>query len=826
MLLTVLFVFSVAREVPAAPAGASLLNAAQQANTAAAVDAAVITGVVRDANGVVPNATVVVRSTAGGERRTVTGADGRFSITAPSTGPVVLIVQASGFGETRQTLAANANRQNLEIKVAPSAVRESVTVTASRSEQRLGDVPASVSVLSRDDIRTSPAVVADDVLRQIPTFSLFRRTSSLSSHPTTQGVSLRGIGPSGVSRTLVLLDGVPFNDPFGGWVYWTRVPLENASRIEVVDNSSSNLYGNYAMGGVINIVTEPASRRTLELRTQYGTLGSPKMDFSGSDVWGKVGVVVNGSLFKTDGFPIVSASERGLVDNNAAVQYRDFNVKADYTPTDRVRIFARTGHFYEKRDNGKASTFDQTEEGNDTTWTTASGGVQIQLPDQSNLQASVFGDNETFHSNALAVPAATAATPARSIGRMSTLQTVPTKGFGGMVQWSRALGTKNLFTAGTDWRWVDGDSQDTALDAQRGATPITLRVAGGTQRSLGAFVQDLMTIAPKLDVTLSARVDRWHNYNAHFLETTLATGLPTANNKPSLPERMDTVVSPRIASLYRVNTRVSAWADFGGGFRAPTLNELYRQFSVGAITTRANDQLGPERLRGGEVGIRVAPTQTSTIRATWYDNRIKNPVSNVTLPTPANTQQRQNLGRTRVDGLQLDFDYLLGSSFKVSGGYLFNRARVVEFAANPSLATNCPGAVAAGRTGEPCVLPQVPRHRGSLLFAYANPKYFSAALSIQVLGRQFDEDQNARAIPAAALAEAGYPASASTTTNPGLPKYTIVSITASRALGRSLEVFVGAQNLFDREYFVGTLPTTIGSPRMVNAGLRVRLMAR
>ena len=95
-------------------------------------------------------------------------------------------------------------------------------------------------------------MVADDVLRQIPTFSLFRRTSSLASHPTTQGVSLRGIGPSGVSRTLVLLDGVPFNDPFGGWVYWSRVPLERADRIEVVDSSSSSLYGNYAMGGVIN----------------------------------------------------------------------------------------------------------------------------------------------------------------------------------------------------------------------------------------------------------------------------------------------------------------------------------------------------------------------------------------------------------------------------------------------------------------------------------------------------------------------------------------------------------------------------------------------
>ena len=97
--------------------------------------------------------------------------------------------------------------------------------------------------------------MADDVLRQIPTFSLFRRTSSLAANPTAQGVSLRGIGPSGVSRTLVLLDDIPFNDPFGGWVYWTRVPMMNAERIEIIDGATSSLYGNYAMGGVINIVT-------------------------------------------------------------------------------------------------------------------------------------------------------------------------------------------------------------------------------------------------------------------------------------------------------------------------------------------------------------------------------------------------------------------------------------------------------------------------------------------------------------------------------------------------------------------------------------------
>jgi len=278
-----------------------------------------ITGVVHDSTGdVIAGAAIIVRATSGPERRVTTGSDGRFTIDAPDAGDLTLIVRAGGFAEKTERVPA-AHTGELDVVLAPASLFETVTVTPTRTEQRLGDTPASVDVVTAKDIEASPALVADDVLRQVPTFSLFRRTSSLVAQPTTQGVSLRGIGPSGQSRTLVLLDGIPFNDPFGGWVYWTRVPLESVDRIEVVDGSSSSLYGNYAMGGVINIVSSRPARRTLELKPQYGNHASPKFDFFGSDVWGKVGAVVEGSVFDTDGFPIVAANERGIIDNNATV---------------------------------------------------------------------------------------------------------------------------------------------------------------------------------------------------------------------------------------------------------------------------------------------------------------------------------------------------------------------------------------------------------------------------------------------------------------------------------------------------------------------------
>ncbi|OFW19185.1 MAG: hypothetical protein A3H97_23720 [Acidobacteria bacterium RIFCSPLOWO2_02_FULL_65_29] len=777
--------------------------------------AAAVTGVVRDSTGgAIAGASVIVRTSAGIQEQTVTGPDGRFTLEETPEGSATLIVRAGGFAESVQPFTASGS---IDVVLAPAGLLETITVTPSRSAERLGDIPASVSILDAAEIRASPALVADDVLRRIPTFSLFRRSSSLSSHPTTQGVSLRGIGPSGVSRTLVLVDGVPFNDPFGGWVYWTRVPMDSVDRIEVVDGSSSSLYGNYAMGGVINIVSSPPSRRTVELKAQYGSFTrpsgwngdcckSPKLDFFGSDVWGKVGVAVEGSFFDTEGFPNVVERERGVIDNNANVQFKNVNVKLNYSPTPGVQLFARSGYFSEERGNGKV------DEVNDTRWKATSGGTRILLSDGSDLQATIFADFTEFHSTFLAVPATT---PARNSVRLTVDQTVPSDSLGGMLQWSKAIGANNVLGVGGDWRWVEGESQEKThnqlgpiVSPRTGAVLALLRVSGGTQRSLGAFVQDVFTPVSRLSITLSARVDAWKNYSAHNLETNVPAGTPGAGNNPSLPDQENTVGSPRIAALYHVSDQVRVWGDFSAGFRAPTLNELYRSFSVGAVRTFANPQLGPERLKGGELGVSVSPMRNVVFRTTFYDNRVKDPVANVTItPTNPNQLRRQNLGRTRIRGLQTDAEMGIGEYVRVSGGYLFNEAKVREFAANPALVNNC-----RGQAGEACFLAQVPKHRGSVQVAFANPRLFNVALGVQGIGRQFEDDLNLRAVPGES--------------EPGLPAYTIVDLTASRAVGPNLELFFGIQNLTNEEYIAFTVPTTTGSPRLYNGGVRVRWSGR
>lgn len=759
-----------------------------------------VEGTVLDQQGLaVSGAQIDVTDQQGSVRRSAVSSTDRFRIDGLVPAIYDVRVEAKGFAPKITTVDLRTQTVGtVEIRLEPQRITEQVIVTPTRSEQRLGDVPASVNIVTSEQIERSPAVVADDVLRQVPTFSLFRRASSLASHPTSQGVSLRGVGPSGVSRTLVLLDDVPFNDPFGGWVYWTRVPMTDVQRIEVVDGATSSLYGNYAMGGVINIVTSRAEPRTLIFKPQYGNRTTPKMDLFASDVWGKLGVTLDATALSTDGYKIVAAEERGPIDNEAWVKYANGSGKLDYNPSDRVNLFFRAGVFSEKRSNGKTGV---VPEKNDTNWKYGSGGLRLRLADGSNVDGRIFFDHSRFYATFLAVPAAT---PPRSQDNLTLEQDVPTNAVGTMVQWSRAFqarGRSHVISAGTDFRWIDGDSDEMTYAAATGLTPILHRISGGTQKIGGVFAQDLVEATPKLQLTLSGRVDHWRNYDAHNHETTIATGVPTANDR-LLPDKSDTAVSPRVAALYRASSRVNVWGSVSRGFRAPTLNELYRQFRVGAVLTLANETLGPEHLTGAEAGISVVPGDNVTLRGTWFNNRVNNPVANVTIAASGNTRQRKNLGSTNIAGFQSDVAYRVNAYWNVSAAYLFDIAKVHE---------SVPDAAGVNLTGK--YLPQVPKHRGSLQVSFSHPRYVNVAVGFQFVGMQFDDDRNVAAILP------GVPGKRQV----GLPAYSVMDLMISRTINRNVDVFFGAQNLFDKVYYVGTNPTTIGTPRLVNGGVRLRL---
>ena len=177
-----------------------------------------------------------------------TSADGGVDWTG---GGEPVTVTARGFASVEVTPSPGTE---VRVVLVPAALTDRVTVTATRGDARLA-TPASTTVLTSAEVLTSAAGAVDDLLRYTPGFSLFRRSSSRTANPTTQGVTLRGASGSGASRTLVLTDGVPLNDPFGSWVYWNHVPQAAIDRVEVLRGTTGDLYGAEALGGVVQVLT-------------------------------------------------------------------------------------------------------------------------------------------------------------------------------------------------------------------------------------------------------------------------------------------------------------------------------------------------------------------------------------------------------------------------------------------------------------------------------------------------------------------------------------------------------------------------------------------
>jgi outer membrane receptor protein involved in Fe transport len=343
--------------------------------------------------------------------------------------------------------------------------------------------------------------------------------------------------------------------------------------------------------------------------------------------------------------------------------------------------------------------------------------------------------------------------------------------------------------AGLDAQEVRGASDEIAYAAAR---PTSLANAGGRQRNLGLFLEDLVNANARLLFKIGGRVDTWRNTDS--FQSTRALTLTGTSSTNVFPARDETAFSPQGSVLYRVTEHVSLNASLYRAFRAPTLNELYRSFRVGDALTLANENLRAERLTGGEAGAQFGGfDRRLTVHTTVFWTEVTRPVANVTLSvTPTLiTRQRQNLGRTRSRGLELEADAQLSNTWSLSGGYLFVDAGVLEFPANITL---------VGKR-----LPQVARHQLTFQARYSNPSIFTLAFQGRASGTQFDDDQNL------------FP----------LEPYFTLDAFLSRRLNRNLEAFAAAENLFNQRYTVGRTPIrTVGPPLLFRLGFRLRFGSR
>jgi outer membrane cobalamin receptor len=330
-----------------------------------------------------------------------------------------------------------------------TTLHDEVVVTANRVEEKFDEVAGNVTVFTRQDIEQSASQTLDEFLRQVPGFSLFRRSSSLVAHPTTQGVSLRGISPSGVSRTLVLLDGVPVNDPFGGWVYWSRIPLESIEQIEILRGGGSNVWGNYALGGVINIATRQITDDRLAASVEVGNQNDLLVDIFGGRRGERLGWSIEGGYFQTDGYEIVREDQRGPIDIEAFSKHLYLSPKIEYELSPRAKLLFHGSYFEEDRGNGTPLTNNDTEAGQ------LGVAGEFNTVGGSAWHVSLFARDQTFASTF------SAQETDRSSERPALDQfAVDASDLGGSAQWTKKVVEKHLLTAGADLRWVDGQTNE------------------------------------------------------------------------------------------------------------------------------------------------------------------------------------------------------------------------------------------------------------------------------------------------------------------------------------------------------------------------------
>ncbi|MDQ1450695.1 MAG: hypothetical protein QOK38_561 [Acidobacteriaceae bacterium] len=684
------------------------------------------------------------------------GTEGQFMLPCIADGSVIR-VEAASFADAE--VKANAAGH---VTLQPLGAHEEISVTAYRTPLAESASPASVRLVTGEELRSTAPVTLDDRLRRVPGFELFRRSSSLVANPTSQGLSLRGLGSTAASRTLVLVNEIPLNDAFGGWLYWDEIPELSIGGVTVVRGGASDLYGSSAIGGVVEMLPVTAERNHVEVVSSEGSfhtfdeaalLSGTRHGWSG---------LATGGVVLTDGYILVAPEQRGPVDIKSNLHAQNGRVVGE-RDWSGGRVFLLGNVLNEARSNGTPLTTNGTrlwryEAGLDWSPAAAKGG---------SLLLRAYGSAEHFRQSFSSVNAT------RTAETLTRFARTPSNQLGGAIRWTQPLGARLVVLGGADVRDVRGEDNEIAI-----ITGVRTLLSA-RQRQTGVYGEAVWT--PR-QWTLSAggRTDHFQNFDA--VQT-----LPTPG---PLPQVTETVANPRLGVVRRLGPSLAVTAMGFRAYRSPTENELYRNGQVGQELTLKNTSLRSERATGWETGVVLTPARwNATLRASYFWTIVNRPITALTISaTPtAITKQRANLGQIASRGVGLDGEWQPLHWLSVVGGYQYANATVTRFDQNPSLVGSW--------------IPQVPHQTATLQLRARDSRWGMLALEGRMSGQQFDDDANTFRL-------AGF--------------FTMNAF-ASHTFRRHYEGFVAAENLLDRRIEVGRTPTlTLGQPQSVRGGVRIR----
>jgi outer membrane receptor protein involved in Fe transport len=696
-----------------------------------------------------------------GEVLAVTDATGQFSL---ASGITEIQAAAPGFATVPVTITSGTVQP---IVLKPIANPEFVSVTAYLSPLASLDSPASARTLTTTELNESASPVLDNKIRQIPGAELFRRSSSLVANPTSQGISLRGLGSTAASRTMVLSDDIPILDPYGAWIHWEELPELSIKSVDVVRGGVSDLYGSSAIGGVIDIVPVKATGNAFDLLSSYGSENTLDEAALGTLKAGRWSALAAAGLLRTDGYILTAPFERGTVDIPSNVHAQNGAVEIDRDFLSTGRAFLRGNGFNEARSNGtplqtNATRLWRYSSGAD--WTASSGG---------SLVFRLFGDNEHYRQSFSTIAAN------RDSETLTRDELTPAQELGAAARWSQPFGPTLLVVGGADTHDVRATDYETNYKNNK---PSGILDTSARQRQTGVYGEVLWTPA-KWTLSAGGRIDHFSNFDAAQW-----TSPPLA--EANLPAFSQTVFDPRLGVVRRVTGNFSLTASAFRAYRAPTQNELYRTGQVGQELTKPNPNLRSERATGWETGIVLATRFNTTLRTSYFWTQVNDPITALTVSTTPTliTEVRENLGQIESRGVGFDAEAAPTRWLSLIGGYQYADATVTKFAPNP--------AIVGFR------IPQVARNMGALQVRFHESRLGTLSLQGRMSGNQYDNDLNTYL----------------------LHSYFVLNGYVSHNFGHRFEAFASAENLFNRDIEVGRTPTlTLGTPLVGRIGIRITL---
>ena len=606
---------------------------------------------------------------------------------------------------------------------------EEVVVYAARLRPHLSHLAFDYTALHGEDLSGQARV--DQALQQIPAVTLFRRADSLAANPTTQGLSLRAIGPTGAGRALVTLDGVPINDPFGGWVIWSQITPESLQSIEVMRGSGAASYGAGALTGTINLSENDRTRGIADF--SVGSRGTLRAAAATRIEQGRFGLALSGSHEKSSGYVPVRGPDSGLADRPMDLLAENLAGRLDYAISPETALSVRASTWEEDRGSGlgenRANSSGHSLSAVIAKQATEGPSWRVQLWE---TQSNLFNSSGAVATDRSSVTPANTQyrTPARGRGLNLALRDTTT--LYGMFQWE----------VGLDARFNEGQTNEHFR--YMGGQFTRERMAGGKTSVIGAYV-DASLHRGSWIFAGSLRQDEWKNEDGFRTERDLQTGALTLDESENT--RSDRVTSARLAVRRGLSPNSAVRASAYSGFRPATLNELHRPFRVGNDLTEANAALKPETLKGLEVAWERSTDRTH-LSATLFHNQLDDAVVNVTLaqgpgtfpragfvPAGGVLRQRQNAGTVKATGLELAGRFDATEDLRLKGALSWTDAEMDGGSSAPQL-TGLRPAQAAEWSGN---VSAEWRPTSSLALT-AMARYESA---------RFDDDLNSRPLAAA-----------------------------------------------------------------------------